>query len=351
MEKRGRTIAGNDHDAARHTLHQAQRQDGTKHRNRTRRNVRDERRGFAETGFLEHFNAVVHDRVDAGQLLARTNQNTDEQDAHEPAAHAHALFTCRVVLGGCRLRLQGALNVGNFGFGTFGGADALHDLQRLLTLADAQQPARRLGHTQHADEQADGGQGADGEHPAPHPVVLTPYVADKGVYDERGELAAHDHEFVAAGEGATNFVGCELREEYGHHGGGATDRQAEQGSSSDEHGDVGCKHAGQGANEEDGGQPNDGGSAAVPVRDTTTGERANSRREGERSGDPALGGGVHAEFAAHGFERAVDHSGVVAEEQTAEGGDECNDAEVSAVLPGAQRGQGGGGALCAHGVL
>ena len=65
----------------------------------------------------------------------------------------------------------------------------------------------------------------------------------------------------------------------------------------------------------------------------------------------ASGGGVHAEFAAHGFERAVDHSGVVAEEQSAEGGDEGNDAEVSAVLPGAQRGQGGGGALCAHGVL
>ena len=350
MEKRGRTIAGNDHDAAWYTLHQAQRQDGTKHRNRTRSNVRDERRGFAETGFLEHLNAVVHDRVDAGQLLARTNENTDEQDAHEPAAHTHAFLTRRIVLG-AGFRLQGALNVGNLRFGTLGGADALHNLQRLLTLADAQQPARRFGHTQHADEQADGGQGADGEHPTPHAVVLTPQVTDEGVHDERGKLTAHDHELVAAGEGAANFVGCELCEEYGHHGGGATNRQAEQGSSGDEHGDVGCEDAGQGAEEEDGGQPNDGGSAAVPVRDTTTGERANSRREGERSGNPALGGGVHAEFAAHGFERAVDHSGVVAEEQTAEGGDECNDAEVAAVLPGAQRGQGGGGALCAHGVL
>ena len=156
MEKRGRTIAGNDHDAARHTLHQAQRQDGTEHRNRTRSNIRDERRGFAETSFLEHLNAVVHDRVDAGQLLARTNQNTDEQDAHEPAAHARTFLTRRGVLGG-RLRLQGALNIGNLSFGTFGGANALHHLKRLLTLADAQQPARRFGHSQHADEQADGG--------------------------------------------------------------------------------------------------------------------------------------------------------------------------------------------------
>ena len=156
MEKRGRTIAGNDHDAARYTLHQAQRQDGTKHRNRTRRNVRNKRRGFAETGFLEHLNAVVHDRVDAGQLLARADQNTDEQDAHEPAAHAHAFLTRRIVLGG-NLRLQGALNVGDLSFGTLGGADALHHLKRLLTLTDAQQPARRFGHTQHTDEQADGG--------------------------------------------------------------------------------------------------------------------------------------------------------------------------------------------------
>ena len=173
MEKRGRTIAGNDHDAARYTLHHAQRQDGTEHRNRTRRNVRNERRGFAETGFLEHLNAVVHDRVDAGQLLARADQNTDEQDAHEPAAHAHAFLTRRGVLGG-RLRLQGAFNVGNLSFGTFGRANTLHNLQRLLTPTDAQQPARRLGHAQHADEQADGGQGADGEHPAPHAVVLAP---------------------------------------------------------------------------------------------------------------------------------------------------------------------------------
>ena len=156
MEERGRAVAGNDHDAARHTLHQAQRQDGTKHRNRTRRNVRDERRGFAETGFLEHLNAVVHNRVDAGQLLARADQNTDEQDAHKPAAHAHAFLTRRVVLGGC-LRLQGAFNVGDLSFGTLGGADALHHLKRLLTLADAQQPARRLGYSQHTDEQADGG--------------------------------------------------------------------------------------------------------------------------------------------------------------------------------------------------
>ena len=241
MEKRGRTVAGNDHDSARHTLHQTQRQDGAEHRNRARCNVRNERRGLAETGFLEHLNAVVHDRVDAGQLLARADQNTDKQDAHEPAAHAHAFLACRVVLGGCRLRLQGALNVGNLSLGTLGGADALHNLQRLLTLADAQQPARRLGHTQHADEQADGGQGADGEHPAPHAVVFAPQVADEGIHDERGKLTAHDHEFVAAGEGAANFVGCELCEEYGYHGGGATDRQAEQGSSGDEHGDVGCE--------------------------------------------------------------------------------------------------------------
>ena len=313
MEKRGRAVAGNDHDAARHALHQAQRQDGTKHRNRTRSNIRDERRGFAETGFLEHLNAVVHDRVDAGQLLARADQNTDEQDAHEPAAHTHAFLTRRVVLG-AGFRLQGAFNVGNFSLGTLDGADALHHLKRLLTPTDAQQPARRLGHSQHADEQADGGQGADGEHPAPHAVVLAPYVADQGVHDERGKLTAHNHEFVAAGEGAANFVGCELCEEHGHYGGGAADRQAEQGASGDEYGDVGCKHAGQGTNEEDGGEPNDGGSAAEPVRDAAASERADSGGEGERSGDPALGGGVHTEFAAHGFERAVDYSGVVAEE-------------------------------------
>ena len=174
MEKRGRHITSHDHDSAPYALHQAQRHDGAEHRNRTRRNIRDERRGFAETGFLEHLDAVVHDRVDAGQLLARADENTDEQDAHEPAAHAHAFLTRRIVLGGCRLRLQGALNVGDFSFGTLGGADALHNLQRLFTLADAQQPARRFGHTQHADEQAYGGQGADGEHPAPHTVVLTP---------------------------------------------------------------------------------------------------------------------------------------------------------------------------------
>ena len=80
-------------------------------------------------------------------------------------------------------------------------------------------------------------------------------------------------------------------------------------------------------------------------RDAAASERTDSGGEGERSGDPALGGGVHAEFAAHGFERAVDHSGCRSR-RAAEGGDECNDAEVSAVLPGAQRGQGGGGALC-----
>ena len=181
--------------------------------------------------------------------------------------------------------------------------------------------------------------------------MLAPQVADEGVHDERGKLTAHDHEFVTTREGAANFVGCQFGKEDRHHGGGTANRQAEQGAPGDEHGDVGCEDARQGAEEKDGGEPNDGGSAAEPVRDAAASECTDSGGEGERSGDPALGGGVHAEFAAHGFERAVDHSGVVAEEQTAEGGDECNDAEVSTVLPGAQRGQGGGGALCAHGVL
>jgi len=80
--------------------------------------------------------------------------------------------------------------------------------------------------------------------------------------------------------------------------------------------------------------------AAVLVGQSATDERADGCPEDQDADDEALGAGGEAQVVLHRRQRAVDHAGVVAEQQPAERGDDGDQPEPLVVRAGRVRGNG-----------
>ncbi len=159
--------------------------------------------------------------------------------------------------------------------------------------------------------------------------MVGPHVADDGVHDERGELAADDHQLVT-GDQATAALGRRDLGEIDRHGHRrATDGEAEDEPEDHHHSDIGREYAAHGAEEEQHGEDEDVVASAAPVGQATTRGRAEGGAEEQDARDQALGERGEAEVVLHRLERAVDDAGVVAEEQTTEGGDDGDEAEAA----------------------
>ena len=119
----------------------------------------------------------------------RTDQNTDEQDAHDQPRTPTLSPTRRIVLGGLpppagcvQCRRFPLRHVRWSGCASSPQAPA-HACRRAAASAATRVHAayRRTGRWR---------AGCRWRHPAPHAVVFAPYVADEGVHDERGKLTA-----------------------------------------------------------------------------------------------------------------------------------------------------------------
>ena len=176
--------------------------------------------------------------------------DADDEDAAEP----------RVRRGRCQphvglLLLRGEeLHLLHLGEGPLLGPHLLEHGERLVVAALRDEPARRLRHPQHADEQGDRGERADREHEAPHARVLAPDGADDRVDDEGEQLADDDRQLVAAGEAASALGGRQLRQVHRHGDRGAADREAEDHPRRDHDREARGEHAAEGADEEQDGQ-------------------------------------------------------------------------------------------------
>ena len=246
-----------------------------------------------------------------------------------------------------------------------------------------QVPAGRLGHEADADPQGDGWDGAQHEHPSPRRTVargddevveegmvgrlvewatlgglqaknlvpgmwargdaerigiaiaphrdLRPPVGgvDDGVHGEGQQLAGDDHELVDGHDRSANTLGRALGEIYRHGGRGGTDGESQDEAEEVDHAHGGSERRPQGPEQEDDGKGGDVVTPPPPIGHRSPDHGADGRSDEQDSTDrPLLDGGESQPAGGTGHvhvgQGARDDTGVVAEEQGAQGGDGGN---------------------------
>ena len=228
------------------------------------------------------------------------------------------------------------LDLLHLGPGPLLGPDLHEDGEGLVVAALRDEPARRLRHGHHPDEQGDRGEGGDREHVAPHALVLAPDVADDGVHDEGQHLADDDRQLTATGEAAPALGGGQFGQVHRHGDRGAADREAEDDPRRDHHLEARGEHATQGADEEEDGQDDQRLLPAQGVVELAADERADRGAEQQGARDQALAGRGQPQVGLHRLQGAVDHTGVVTEQQAAERGDDRDQVEPPLVRTGCE---------------
>ena len=198
------------------------------------------------------------------------------------------------------------------------------------------EPARGLRHLQHPDEQCDGGDGGDREHVAPHARVLAPDGADDGVDGEGEQLADDDRQLAATGEAASAFGGSQLGQVDRHGDRGAADRETEDHPRRDHDGEARGQNTADGPDEEDDGQDGQRLLPAQGVVELSADERSDRGSDQQGAGDQALARRGQPQVRLHRLQGAVDHTGVVTEEQAAERGDDRDQVEPPLVRTGCE---------------
>lgn len=286
--------------------------------------VRDDRGISGEAGIGEQLGAVVHHRVDAGQLLGDAEPYSDDHQPEHPLR-----CEIRQTAGLGLLFLLGEdLDLLHLGFGAFVGTNLLEDVECLILAVLCDQPARALGQEDHPHEQRDGRKHRNGEHIAPDPVMLAPDVEDDRVDDEGGELTDDDHHLIAGHQRTAFLERCEFGQIDGHRRRGRADRQAQEEAGTGEELPVRCKRTRESPDDEERRQEDDVRSPAEGVGEAPADHRAEGGADGEEADDQTLGVRRQAEVVRQRFEGTVDDPCVVAEQQTAESGDDGDDAQA-----------------------
>ena len=158
------------------------------------------------------------------------------------------------------------------------------------------------------------------------------HAGQDGVHGEGEELAEDDHHLVHGHQGAADALGGRLTEEDGNDRRGTTDGEAQHDPEEVEDPDVGRDRAAQRPEEEDDGQEHDVVPAPILVGELASDRGAERGADAEQAADPALlpGGDLQAIGAVrqvHVGQGAGDDTGVVPEEQRAEGGDQGDESE------------------------
>ena len=180
------------------------------------------------------------------------------------------------------------------------------------------EPARRLGHLEHANEERDGRDQADGKHVAPDALVMTPGVRDDRVDEEGEELANDDGELVASAEGTSTLGRGQLGQIDRDSRGRGTDAEAQHKATHQQEAEVGGEHTAQRTEEEDDRDHRHRLLAPHLLVQDAGHETANRGTDQEARGDHALGLGREAEVGLHRLQSAIDDARVIAEEKAAE---------------------------------
>jgi hypothetical protein len=201
-------------------------------------------------------------------------------------------------------------------------AAQVQDPPRVVEAAAHRVPPRRVGQEVHADQQGDRRYRGDGQHDPPHVRVLDDLVEDR-VDDESQHLTRHDHELVDRDHSAAPFGGCHLGQVERDRRGRGTDAEPEDDAG--DHHDRGVRRdrAQQGADQEQDTADEQRALAAEPVRQPAAQQRAEGGAgEQQHRHDGRLGGGGQVQVVLHVQQRTGDDTGVVTEQQAAEGGDD-----------------------------
>ncbi len=201
MERARERESAQEHDAPRQFVDKHDADRDTEDGEEPIEGVGDDRGARGEPGVGEQLRAVVHDRVDTGELLRDPEADADDDQPQHPlrgevgeSAGLRLLLLFGEELDFLHLRL-----------GARGRPDLFEHLECLVVPVLGDQPAGALREEEHADEQGDRREHGDGEHVAPHSGVLTPDVEDDRIDDESGELTDDDHHLIACDERPTSF--------------------------------------------------------------------------------------------------------------------------------------------------
>ena len=183
-----------------------------------------------EAGLRQDLRAVIHDGVDARNLLADGDAHADEDDAADPR-RCQVLVTSLVEM---LLRIDAVLDLVELGDGHALIADLLEYLHRIADTALQQQPARALRHHEHAEPEHDSRDGCGCEQVAPDVADLTEGDAEDSVEDEGEQLARDDHELILGDHAAAPVGRCHLCQVSRYRDRSTTDCQAEDEAAGDE---------------------------------------------------------------------------------------------------------------------
>ena len=279
-----------------------------------------------EASFRENLGAVVHDGIDAGNLLADGNAHGNEDNLADPGSGKvrvgglfQVLFRGQVVLDFIELS-HSLLFVTDF-------------LQHIHSIANASlehQPAGAFRHHQHAEPKDDGRQGGDSQHIAPDVGSGAKDHAHDGVQHKGAELAGDDHQLVLGHHAAPSVRGGHFCQIGRHRDGGAAYCQAQHETAANQHFCCGREGAAEGRAEEDEGKIQKHPAASVIICDAPAHEGTDGGAEEKAAGYQALHewGEVQLIRAGHEGQGTVHYAGVIAEEQSAEGGDDSNSLQV-----------------------
>jgi hypothetical protein len=177
-------------------------------------------------------------------------------------------------------------------------------------------PARRVGQEEHPDEQRDGRDRGDAEHPTPDVRVLDQRV-QHGVHRERQELAGDDHQLVDRHHSSSSVRGGHLRQVQRAGGRRGTDAEAEQDPAGGHDPDVGRDGADHGPDQEEAGADQQAALPAQGVGQLPTEQRTErGPREQQRADHQCLGERRQRQVFLHVQQRTGDDPGVVTEQQT-----------------------------------
>ena len=183
-----------------------------------------------EARLRQDLRAVIHDGVDARDLLADGDAHADEDDAANPRR-------CQVFVPSfveMLLRVDAVLDLVELCNSHALIADFLEYLHRIADAALQQQPARALWHHEHAEPEHDSRDGSECEHIAPDVADLTEGDAEDGVEDEGEQLARDDHELILGDHAAAPVGRCHLCQVSRYRDRSTTDCQAEDEAAGDE---------------------------------------------------------------------------------------------------------------------
>ena len=140
--------------------------------------------GGIKAGFLEDARRVIHDDIDAGELLDDLQSDSEKDGTAEVAIVTEEGETLL-------LDLEARFNFGQFPFRLriAVGQTAQH-LERFGAAFLEDKPARAFRQKEHAEEHEEGRNGDDPEHPTPR----------------HGEVGMHDHLSAATGQGAERLA-------------------------------------------------------------------------------------------------------------------------------------------------